>query len=347
MRKPDPDRDGTADTPAAGGKDSDTGTTEYIGAAPAERLEIQAIAYTQEAAQWLTSLTSKASADGVILPTILIEMCPLTLSYEQDGSGARSSDKGLLLIPAPAPGGNAGNVSASGGNMPNDPFEKSATFRDAVLVDLESPREFFNVSRKFSMDCRRSQASGWKTEGLTSTSAEVARANIRTHIGEAFLARELVVPGLEPVKAPQTMATGITKAGVEKFLPTPMAQLNLAADGKLAIPTEQELKDNPLVSLTPELLSYFEKLRVEFSQSTSPGPAAGGRSEPPPLPLPPTKPGAPILSVGETVGNRTDLHGLLRTSGPTSKIHKEVQQNGEWVFCLSKWRTRRHRTVSS
>jgi len=257
------------------------------------------------------------------LPTILIEMCPLTLSYKQDGSGARSSDKGLLLIPAPAPGGNAGNVSASGGNMPNDPFEKSATFRDAVLVDLESPREFFNVSRKFSMDCRRSQASGWKTEGLTSTSAEVARANIRTHIGEAFLARELVVPGLEPVKAPQTMATGITKAGVEKFLPTPMAQLNLAADGKLAIPTEQELKDNPLVSLTPELLSYFEKLREEFS----PVPAAGGDGNSA-LALPGTDkqpdPGASILKAGDIVGNRSELHGLLH-----SKIRKEVQQNGE------------------
>ena len=305
-------------------------------------------------------------------------------------------------------------MPASGGNVPNDPFEKSAMFRDGVLVDLEPPREFFNVSRKFSMECRRSQASGWKPEELTCTSrnclagkvargqigwqtfeavltdlvkhcnapnllvndfmagvgevgvaavrvkvsevarqcgarvfhwgcderrmfAEVARANIRTHIGEAFLAGELVAPGLEPVKAPpQTMAAGITKAGIDKFLPTPMAQLSLAADGRLAIPTEQDLKDNPPVSLTPVLLSYFEKLRAEFSQSTSPGPAAGGRSEPPPLPLPPPpkKPGASILSVGETVGNRTDLPGMLRTSGPTSKIHKEVQQNGEWVFLL-------------
>ena len=97
------------------------------------------------------------------------DSCPkaITLSYKQDVSGARSSDKGLLLIPAPTPGG---TVPASGGTKPNDPFEKSATFRDGVLVDLETPREFFNTSRQFSMECHRSQASGWKTEGLTSTS---------------------------------------------------------------------------------------------------------------------------------------------------------------------------------
>ena len=93
--------------------------------------------------------------------------------------------------------------------------------------------------------------------------------NMCTHIGEAFLARELVVPGLEPVKAPpQTTATGITKVGIEKFLPTPMAQLSLAADGTLAIPTEKELEDNPPVSMTPELLSFFGKLRAELTQST-------------------------------------------------------------------------------
>ena len=65
-----------ADAPAAGGKDSDTGKTEHIGAAPAKNLEIQANTYTREVAQWLTSLTSKASERGVFLPTILIEMCP-------------------------------------------------------------------------------------------------------------------------------------------------------------------------------------------------------------------------------------------------------------------------------
>ena len=79
-----------ADASAAGGKDSDTGTTEHIGAAPAESLEIPADAptagsndsdtgktehiesleieankYTREVAQWLTSLTSKASERGV------------------------------------------------------------------------------------------------------------------------------------------------------------------------------------------------------------------------------------------------------------------------------------------
>ena len=73
-----------ADAPAAGGKDSDTGTTEHIGAAPAESLEIQANTYTREVAQWLTSLTSKALERGVFLPTILIEMCPLTTETRQN-----------------------------------------------------------------------------------------------------------------------------------------------------------------------------------------------------------------------------------------------------------------------
>ena len=121
----------------------------------------------------------------------LSQVCPkaITFSYKQDASGARSSDKGLLSIPAPALGG---AVPASGGTKPNDPFEKSATFRDGVLVDLEPPREFFNVSRNFSMECRRSQASGWKTEGLTSTSrnyvaGKVARGQIGWQTYEVLL----------------------------------------------------------------------------------------------------------------------------------------------------------------
>ena len=120
--------------------------------------------------------------DSVLGQHDLTQVCPkaITLSYKQDASGARSSDKGLLLIPAPAPGG---TVPASGGTKPNDPFEKSATFRDGVLVDLEPPHEFVKASRKFSMECRRSQASGWKTEGRTCTSrscvgGKVARGQI-------------------------------------------------------------------------------------------------------------------------------------------------------------------------
>ena len=157
------------------------------------------------------------------------------------------------------------------------------------------------------------------------------------------------------VKAPpQTMATGITKVGIEKFLPTPMAQLSLAADGTLAIPTEKELKDNPPVSLTPDLLSYFEKLREEFPQSTphtSQVPGGDGKEAPALVSVPasdnPTEETV-VLRAGETVANRSELRGLLHLSGPKSKIHKEVQQNGEcFFFCLSKWRTRRRRTVSS
>ena len=146
------------------------------------------------------------------------------------------------------------------------------------------------------------------------------------------------------VKAPpQTMATGITKVGIEKFLPTPMAQLSLAADGTLAIPTEKELKDNPPVSLTPDLLSYFEKLREEFPQSTphtSQVPGGDGKQALALGSVPafdnPTEQtaGASTLKAGDTVGNRSELHALLFKSGPKSKIHKEVQQNGECFFLL-------------
>ena len=68
------DPDTGAKDPDTGAKDPDTGTT--TGAAPAKSLEIQANTYTREVAQWLTSLTSKASEQGVVLPTILIDMCP-------------------------------------------------------------------------------------------------------------------------------------------------------------------------------------------------------------------------------------------------------------------------------
>jgi hypothetical protein len=360
----------------------------------------------------------------------LTQVCPkaITFSYKQDNFGARSSDKGLLLTRAPASGGTA---TASGGTKSNDPFEKSATFRDGVLVELEHPREFINASRKLSIECRRSQAVGWKTEGLTIASrnhaagkvargqigrqtyealltdlvqnctapnllvndfmagvgevgvaavrvkvseaakqcgvrvfywgcderrifGEVARASIRTCIGEAFLARELVVPGLEPVQAPSPTTgpgPGISKAGVEKVLLTPMGQLSLAADGTLVIPTEKELTDNPPVSLTPELLSYFDKLREEFPQSKpqdSQAPAAGGTARAEITTAVGGSPAAPALDKagqaaiggaaflegGYIVGNRAELLGFLRQSGPKSKILKEVPQNGEWGFLL-------------
>ena len=107
----------------------------------------------------------------------LTQVCPkaMILSYKPDASGVRASDRGSLLIPAPAPGGAA---PAYG------PFEKSAMFRDGVLVDLEPPREFVKVSRKLHLECRRSQASGWKTEELTRTSRNyVAGKAARGQIG--------------------------------------------------------------------------------------------------------------------------------------------------------------------
>jgi hypothetical protein len=44
--------------------------------------------------------------------------------------------------------------------------------------------------------------------------------------------------------------------------------------------------------------------------------------------------GAALLEGGHIVGNRAELLGFLHQSGPKSKIHKEVPQNGEWGFLL-------------
>ena len=98
------------------------------------------------------------------------------------------------------------------------------------------------------------------------------------------------------------------------------------------------------MSLTPDLLSYFEKLREEFPQSTphtSQVPAVGGMPaaggddkqalalDSVPAVDNPTEQtaGASTLKAGDTVGNRSELHGLLHLSGPKSEVHKEVQQH--------------------
>ena len=85
------------DAPAVGGEDTDTGKTEHIGAAPAESLEIQANAYTQEVAQWLTHLTSKASERGLYLPNSLVEMCPQHHRHPPEylGCGTLAAQRGL------------------------------------------------------------------------------------------------------------------------------------------------------------------------------------------------------------------------------------------------------------
>ena len=209
-----------------------------------------------------------------------------------------------------------GDVPANGGAT-QEPFEKAQLIRNGVFVEVEPPTDFVKVSKKLSMECRRSQAQGWKTEGLVTSSrhhvptksgrgqlgwqfwevvltdlvkhcaapnilvndfmagvgevgiaalrvkvsqvakeagvrvlywgsedrrvfAEVARANLRTAVGASFLARELVVPGLEPVAPPPPKtATGVSKEVVERALAQPLTQLSLADDGTLIIPTDR------------------------------------------------------------------------------------------------------------
>ncbi len=351
----------------------------------------------------------------------LTQVCPksVTFSFKADASGSRSSEKGLLLTKPPASGGFFGNSCEGQGFL-----DTSALLRDGMFVELEAPNEFVNVNKKFSVECRRSQTQGWKTEGLTTTSrnyvtnkvargqlgwqtyavmltdvvkhcsapnllvndfmagvgevgiaalrvkvsevakqagvrvfywgcddrrvfAEIACANIRTGIGEAFLARELVVPGLEPVQPPPPkMASGISKASVEKFLPAPLAQLSLAADGTLAIPTEKELTENPPVPLTPKLLAYFENLRAESApqakqeELASAPPIKDGKDElatgsgPQEDQSSAQASAEGIFKCGETVVNRSELHGLLHKQGPNGKIRKELQQSADWGLVL-------------
>ena len=202
----------------------------------------------------------------------------VTISHKIDGNGNKCVERALLLVKQQAVGGNQGKLE----------FANSTLLRDGVYIDVNDPTDFVNVSKKFSMQCRKSQTQGWKTEGLTVSGrgyvpnkaargqlgsvtyyaliqdlvkncdtpcllindfmagvgeigaaaldaktsaeavdagvqvcywgiedrrlfAEVARANICTKLGQAFLENKLVIEGLTPVHA---LASSPTASGI-------------------------------------------------------------------------------------------------------------------------------------
>lgn len=356
--------------------------------------------------------------DSVLGQHDLSHVCPksVMVSYKADSTGSRVSERGLLLMKQPAVGG---DVPANGGAT-QEPFEKAQLVRNGVFVEVEPPSDFVNVSKKLSMECRRSQAQGWKTEGLVTSSrhyvatksargqlgwqfwevvltdlvkhceapnilvndfmagvgevgiaalrvkvsqiakeagvrvfywgaedrrvfAEVARANLRTAIGASFLARELVVPGLEPVAPPPPKtATGVSKEAVERALAQPLTQLSLADDGTLIIPTDREMEENPPVPATPKVLSFLAGLRSEIAAvlpSKSPPenppvtdglPCGGSPGVDPSL----SPPATGHFDCGSTLNNRSELQALLLAAGSEGRILRESKEGTHWGLLL-------------
>ena len=90
---------------------------------------------------------------------------PLTVSHTEMGEtgqtgGRRRVEKGLVLVPRPDA------VSASGGKD-ETVFEKTRLVRDGVYSDLQDYDEFVNVSEKVALQCRKTQATHWKTDDLS------------------------------------------------------------------------------------------------------------------------------------------------------------------------------------
>ena len=49
---------------------------------------------------------------------------------------------------------------------------------DGLYVELEPPKELVNVNKRFSVECRRSQAQGWGAENLSTTSCNYVTSKI-------------------------------------------------------------------------------------------------------------------------------------------------------------------------
>ena len=84
---------------------------------------------------------------------------PLTVSHTETG-GRRRVEKGLLLVPRPDA------VSASG-DKDETTFERTALVRDGVYSELQDYDEFIKVSGKVAQQCRKTQATHWKTDDLS------------------------------------------------------------------------------------------------------------------------------------------------------------------------------------
>ena len=109
--------------------------------------------------------------------------------------------------------------------------------------------------------------------------AEIAKANIGTEIGQSFVEGKLSIPGLVPLPVPRdTPASGGMSS--ETILAAlgnrPLQQLQIDREGRLLIPTEEELNNNPPVEMTDDILDFFANQRLEFPRPAVATPATGG-----------------------------------------------------------------------
>ena len=111
--------------------------------------------------------------------------------------------------------------------------------------------------------------------------AEIAAANISSELGQHFLDGKLTIPGLVPLPVPgqSPAAGGISSETVRAALESPLSHLHIDGEGRLLIPTYEELSNNSPVDVTDELLSFLDAQRIEFprpANATPAVPAAGG-----------------------------------------------------------------------
>ena len=120
--------------------------------------------------------------------------------------------------------------------------------------------------------------------------AEIAAANISSELGQHFLDGKLTIPGLVPLPVPgqSPAAGGISSETVRAALESPLSHLHIDGEGRLLIPTYEELSNNSPVDVTDELLSFLDAQRIEFprpANATQAVPAAttsgeaGGRGD--------------------------------------------------------------------
>ena len=167
---------------------------------------------------------------------------------------------------------------------------------------------------------------------------DIGKANVATAIGQAYLDGKLSIPGLMPIPAP---ADGLASGGIssEAILAAlgdkPLSQLQIDGEGRLLIPAMEELKNNPPVELTTELLNYLDAQRAEFPRPTDPSPVPEPSPNPNPNPDSQLKPNPTLAFGGETVVlppgtiliSRADLMTLLGAA--TGSLLKEERQGGD------------------
>ena len=282
------------------------------------------------------------------------------ITHTPDATGYKDVNRAMLIIP----------VDDSGLTG----LEDTTLMRDGVYVDVPAPTAFTNVSRKAAFLAKRSQQTGWETQGNAVRCAsyvhnksargqlgeevfawvlkdcvskcsrpvllvndfvagcgevgvaamdvkvsqealsanvrlmywgheprkmwgEVARAGIRTTVGQQYLSGALKRPGRTPVLAPAaTDGPSKRRKTVKDFLAAPLQHLSLDAAGGLVLPTDAALSSMAPAPLTKEITDLFARLREPY---TAPAPATGSPavSVPPPAA---TGPDPPDPAAGST-----------------------------------------------